>query len=70
MIFFVVFGLLAVSVVSFLLFSFAFGVGSHRGCGGFASSVFLVSRRGFFCAVDSCLCLVIRACHTATALLN
>ena len=63
--------LVLVSVVSrlrwfrFYSFSFAFGVGSYRGFGGFASS-FLV----FFCAVVSCLCLVIRVCRTATTLLN
>ena len=31
---------LAFVVVSFLLFSFAFGVGALRGCSGFASSIF------------------------------
>ena len=36
----IVFGIIALSVVSFYFSSLAFGVGPYRGCGGFVALVF------------------------------
>ena len=65
------FGRLAFAMVSFSLFSYAFGVGSCRSCGGFAPA-FLVSRlaSGFIFVAVSRLCLFIRMCRTSRNLLN
>ena len=69
------FGRLAVAVVSFILFSFAIGVGFGRPAAAMVSFIlFIFALGGGFArlpvSVVLFLYLVVRACHTATPLLN
>ena len=66
------FGLLAHRWFRFYFPGSPCGDGAYRGCGGFALPMFLfrVWYWVFFRAAVTCLCLVIRVCHTAPALLN